>query len=273
MVMLKKMVAIPALLYPMSAPGATRILVPAYFDPTTSNGWSTMAASVTSQVPITAIMNPDNGPTSSAIAAYTSAISAMNTVGGSVVGYVYTNSGNRSLTTVESAVAAYKAQYPNLSGIFVDEMAITSSKLSYYQSLYSYIKSENSNWQVIGNPGTDTISSYLSPTPAADILVTFENGSGYTSYAPSTWQASYSASSFANVVYTVNTAATMEQYLSLSVTNRAGNVYFTDGTGSNPYSQLPSYWSSEVAAVSALNGPTPKGHLHCHGIWGLQRHW
>jgi hypothetical protein len=232
---------------------STQILVPAYFDPSSTAYWNTLTASVSAEVPITAIMNPDNGPTASVDSAYTAAIASFEAAGGKVVGYIYTTDGKRALSAAEKDVATYKSEYPNIDGIFVDEMATSNTKLSYYTSLYSYIKTENPNWQVIGNPGTNTLSTYLSAPPAADMLVTFENGSGYSSYSPSTWESSYNASSFANIVYGVSGAAAMQTDLSQAAIDHAGNVYFSDAAGSNPYDTLPTYWSQEVAAVQAQN--------------------
>jgi hypothetical protein len=267
---------ITLVLSPLSVRATTSILVPAYFDPSDSTGWTTLISSVSTQVPITAIMNPDNGPVKTVDSSYTSAISQFQSAGGMVVGYVYTSNGSRSISTVEKNIATYESEYPNINGIFLDEMANTSSELSYYKTLYTYIKSENSKWQVIGNPGTDTLSTYLSPTPAAaDELVTFENGSGYSTYTPPAWESSYNTSSFANIVYGVSGASAMESDLSLAATDHAGNIYFSDATGSNPYSALPSYWTQEVAAVRAINGPPLKGTytLAASGDYNTAANW
>jgi hypothetical protein len=241
---------------PLRSVAAVRLLVPAYFDPSTTTGWNTLISSVSPQVPITAIMNPNSGPVATVDPAYTSAITNFESAGGEVVAYIHTTNGSRSLSSVEKDVATYESEYPNIQGFFVDEMANTASKLNYYKNLYTYIKSQNSTLQVIGNPGTSTLSTYLSPTPAAaNELVTFENNTGYSTYTPSSWQSSYNASSFANIVYAVPDVATMQSDLSLAITDRAANVYFTDLSGTNPYASLPSYWSAETAAVSRINSP------------------
>lgn len=272
--MRKSAVAIVLLLPPLSVSASTTLLVPAYFDPSTNTGWSTLASSVSPSVPITAIMNPDNGPVATVDPTYTAAIASFQAAGGEVVGYVHTSYGTRSLASVEQNVATYESEYPNITGIFVDEMAITTAELTYYKSLYSYIKTENPSWQVIGNPGTNTLSTYLAPAPAAaDELVTFENGSGYSSYAPASWQSSYNPSSFANIVYSVPNAATMTTDLSLAPANNAGNVYFTDGSGTNPYSQLPSYWTQEVAAIAAANGPKAAYIATTSGDYNAAANW
>jgi hypothetical protein len=242
-------------LTPLPLAASTSLLVPAYFDPSSGNGWNTLISSVSSAVPITAIMNPNNGPVAKVDPAYTSDISAFEAAGGVVVGYVHTSYGARALSTVEGDISTYESEYPGIKGIFVDEMDNTSSNLSYYRKLYSYIKTVNSSWQVVGNPGQNTLASYLSPTPTANELVTFENGSGYTSYTPASWEGSYNTSNFANIVYAVPDAATMESYLSLAPANHAANVYFTDASGTNPYAGLPSYWTTEVAAIRAINSP------------------
>jgi hypothetical protein len=38
--------------------------------------------------------------------------------------------------------------------------------------------------------------------------------------------------------------------INLSKTRNAGYVYVTDGTGGNPYSTLPTYWSSEDSVIT-----------------------
>jgi Spherulation-specific family 4 len=140
--------------------GGVGILVPAYFYPGTGgpggvgNGWAAMAAAA-SEVPITAIFNPDSGPLPGpADPNYVTAMTNLENAGGKVVAYVYTDNGNTSISTVEGQISTYISQYGSLiNGFLLDGMLVTPSTLSYYQSLDSYIKGRDSSYTVIGNPG------------------------------------------------------------------------------------------------------------------------
>jgi PEP-CTERM motif len=69
------------------------------------------------------------------------------------------------------------------------------------------------------------------------------------------WFQSYPRDRFANVIYDVPTASDMLADLKKAVQLNAGYVYITDQTLPNPYSQLPSYWDQEVAAVASIPEP------------------
>jgi hypothetical protein len=238
------------------------ILVPAYFYPLANSGWTEMTAAA-AQVPVTAIVNPANGPGSTVDQNYFSAINALRTAGGDVVGYVYTNGGSRPLEAVESDVSKYAAFY-NIDGFFIDEMTITSSTLSYYQKLEEYIKGLSPSFEIIGNPGIPqphslTAANYLS---TADIFDIFEgpnvgsatSGFNYYPYGAS-WFERYPSARFSSIIYDVP-ASEMSAAVSRAVQLNAGNVYVTDNSGSNPYDELPSYWDQEISTLAALDAPS-----------------
>src|SRR5665213_2413064 len=157
-----------------AAPTAT-LLIPAYFYPKPSGDWDRMAIAAKS-VPITAILNPVSGLGASADPVYAAAVDKLESNGGKVIGYVHTSYGKRSLATVEAQVLAYHSFY-HLDGIFVDEMATDAADISYYSSLYSFIKNVDPSYEVIGNPGGKTIETYLT-APTADVLVDYEANQG-----------------------------------------------------------------------------------------------
>jgi hypothetical protein len=229
-----------------------RLLVPAYFDPTgdTLSDWTELTNAAAAGAPITVIMNPDSGPGNKAMADYTTAISAFQAAGGKIVGYVPTDYDADAASTVETQISDYHTWYPTINGIFLDEMAGdgTSSELSYYGGLYSYIKGLSSSLQVIGNPGENVAKGYAA---VADTLVTYENpNAGYAAQQSEHWTASEPASLFANIVYEVPNVATMQADLTEAESQNAGYVYFTDdGADGNPYNSLPSYFQAEVSAV------------------------
>jgi Spherulation-specific family 4 len=238
-----------------SAAGASKIeiVVPAYFYPSAGSDWNDLNAAA-SKIPITAIMNPFNGPGNSLDANYVAAVNSLRAAGGRVIGYVYTSYTSRPIQQVLSDIDRYDTWY-NVDGIFVDEMANTgpAERLNYYRDIYNHIKSIDPNWEVMGNPGTATIEQYLT-WPTADRLMVFENvGAAYPGYSPSNWNFSYNRSTFVHLVHTEASLADMLSHLDLAVQRNAGGIYVTDDVLPNPWNRLPTYWSALVDAVAATN--------------------
>jgi hypothetical protein len=260
--------------------GGIGVLVPAYFYPGTGgpggvgDGWAAMAAQA-GNVPITAIFNPNSGPLPGPPDSnYVNAMTNLENAGGTAIAYVFTNNGNAPLANVESEISTYLTQYGGLiKGFFLDGMYILPSTLSYYQSIYSFIKGQDSSFTVVGNPGNPflngvTPQQFLS---TADILNIFEGpnkapspgAAGFDAYPYGlNWFQSYPSNRFSNIVFDVPadagnpaTSSAMLADLSKAVQLNAGEVFFTDQTLPNPYAQLPSYWDQEVAAVASVPEP------------------
>jgi Spherulation-specific family 4 len=110
-----------------------------------------------------AIINPNSGPDPSGPdASYVTYMKKLANAGITMIGYVHSSYGNRSLSTVENEVDIYATKYGGMEGIFVDEASNSVSELSYYASLYKYIRSKSGYANVVINPGTSTDESYLS---------------------------------------------------------------------------------------------------------------
>jgi Spherulation-specific family 4/Dockerin type I domain len=229
------------------------IVVPAYFYPSAGSDWNDLNAAA-GKVPITAIMNPFNGPGNSLDGNYASAVNSLRAAGGRVIGYVYTSYNARPLQQVVADVNKYDTWY-NVDGIFVDEMANTgpAERLDYYRDIYNHVKSIDATWQVMGNPGTTTIEQYLT-WPTADRLMVFENvGTSYPSYAPSSWNFNYNQWDFVHLVHTEPSSANMLTDLQLAVQRNAGGIYVTDDVLANPWDRVPNYWTALVDAVATIN--------------------
>jgi hypothetical protein len=220
-------------------------------------------------------MNPNSGPSNAVNSDYTAAVNSFRSAGGKVIGYVSTQHGARDANAVLADVNSYKSFY-NIDGIFLDEMHNIPDTLSYYQSLRSGISSINASYTVFGNAGTSTLEAY---TSTADVLVTFENQTGYNSYIPDAWTANYSANRFAHLLYNVGTVADMQTNLALAASRNVGYIYITNDNNfnnlgvkdNNPWDTLPSYWKAEVAAVSAVPEPDSAWlFLVGLGLLGLQ---
>lgn len=263
-----------ASMVPSAHAAPMELLVPAYFYPGGNTYWSDMVTAAQSGVAVTAILNPGSGPGSSADPNYVSAVNALRAAGGKVIGYVPTIYGARSMAAVQADIAAYASFY-SVDGIFLDEMSNTTdaTTLDYYAGLYSDIKTAHPEYRVIGNPGADTDPAYLT-SPTADTLVTFERGgAAFASYTPPAWQSGFDASHFAAIIHTESGASQMQTDILKAQQQGFGLVYITDDifinpATDNPYDQLPSYWSQEVAAVHSVTVPEP-GALLLLGIGGV----
>ena len=135
---------------------------------------------------------------------------------------------------------------PLLTGIFIDEASTDCSLIpTYYQYLTDYIRNKtNLSLTIVYNPGSSSNECYLN---ISDILVTFEGDYDmYQSFTPEPWHLSNNATKFAHIIY--NTTQPNGQHLEIirkSKLNNAGNIYITNGTLPNPYSNLPGpyiYW-------------------------------
>jgi hypothetical protein len=244
--------------------GEIGLLVPAYFYPGTGgpggtgDGWAAMTAAA-AQVPVTAIFNPDSGPGPSADPNYVAAMTSLEHASGKVVAYVYTNDGNAPLATIEGEISTYISQYGKLiDGFFIDGMFVVPSTLFYYQSLDSYIKGLSSSYTVIGNPGQPFLngvppSNYLSTAKTFNI---FEGtNAGFTAFPYGlNWFQSYPSDDFSDIIYDTPLAA-LAGDIAKATGLGAGTVYITDGSGGDPYSQLPSYWPQEVADLRSVPEP------------------
>lgn len=232
---------------------ALEIVVPAYFYPSPGSDWGRMTAAV-SQAPITAIMNPGNGPGNNLDANYTAVTNAFTGAGGNLIGYVYSSYGARPLNQVLADIDRYAQWYP-IEGIFVDEFTNTADPvvLDYYNAIYEHVKGINPDWEVMGNPGATTVEAYLT-RPTADRLMVWENfGSTYPAHTPSAWNANYDSTRFVNLLHTLASGDTAASYVDLAVQRNVDGIYFTDDVLANPWDRLPTYWDQFVAKVAAVN--------------------
>ena len=70
------------------------------------------------------------------------------------------------------------------------------------------------------------------------------------------WFRRYPSDRFSNIIYDAPASALFAD-INKAVQLKAGHVYVTDLTGSNPYDQLPSYWDQEVSHIADL-APVPE---------------
>ena len=236
------------------APTTTpRFLWPAYKYPNVAdpaNAWSRAIATGAGQ---TFIVNPSNGPGTTVSPAYQAAIGAARTAKIGLLGYVWTDYGNRPQAAVRSDIDRWRNLY-GVTSIFLDEAASqlgtapgNTNLINYYRQLHSYIHA--SGGTVMLNPGVVPNQQYLT---VADTIVVFEGSAAtYGTAQFPQWTLAAANSKIAHIVY----AATATQEGALvhhAHTLGAGYICLTDDTLPNPYDSLPSYYLTERAQIGAL---------------------
>jgi len=224
-----------------AATSSTGIIVPLYSYPGSYWNQVIQAKNAHPSVPIIAVVNPNNGPGSSIDSTYVSSIQQLQSAGITVLGYVYTGYGSRSTSSAEADVLTYHNWY-NLSGIFFDEMSNAAGDESYYSTLTQYVKSHGMT-MTVGNPGTDTLSSYVG---TVDNLVIYENPGLPTTSDLAGWHTSYAKSNFSMIAFGVGLPT--QSYVT-STTSYVSYIYVTNDNLPNPYDTIPSYIGSLVAEL------------------------
>lgn len=219
------------------------MVIPCYENPSDTNAWN----SLTSGIPGYLILNPDSGPGPSKDSSWTQIVDKAQAVNTSVVGYVYTHYGNRILNDVESDIDKYYEWY-GVDGIFFDEASSQSNDISYYQTLYKYVKSKsssNTKNKVIINPGDVPTIGY--DNNCADIIVAFESSvNEYYKWNPLWTNSSSINVEISHMIYNIDTQLQMENVVNISRTRNAQYIFVCN---SDSYNSLPSYWDQQVKYI------------------------
>ncbi len=227
---------------------STRMLIPLYTDP--SAQWASVISANTYKN-IDVILNPSDGPGASIQSSYTNGIAQLRSAGVGSFGYVYTGYGTRPLATVKAEVDSWKNWY-SVDGIFFDEASNSSTNLSYYSDLQTYV-TDRAMTSIL-NPGTGTMEAYMS---VAATNVIYENDPPSPLSVP-TWAVNYPASKFGALQYAAN-AAQMRMFVASAKAQNIGYVFVTDDVLNNPWDKLPAYLAEEatlLAGNATVSTPT-----------------
>lgn len=260
----------------------TQMLLPLYIYP---NHWDAPnyvwddVATANNQVPITAIINPEDGPvppTHGNYADYVVGMNELNSTGTKMVGYVLTDYGAADINAVKAQVDLYVQHYSSwITGIFFDQVPSSAASLAYYQELYDYAHAQTGFDLVILNPGTGADEPYIAEW-AADTIGLFEgSNTEWTMYTPPEYMidsyhypgGSYahdSVSPFLGIIYDVPDVPTMEARFHDLMVARFHHVYITDDSGSNPFDTLPVYWQELVDHFVWRNQELCQSNIWCH---------
>ncbi len=227
----------------------SQIAIPSYFYP--GPLWD-QAISGAPNVGIL-IVNPDSGPGATVDPEYVTAVTNARAAGVQVIGYVYTSYGERGAAEVKADIETYKSWY-QVDGIFLDEVSDQAGLVPYYQDVANHIRSTQGGLVVL-NPGVYPDEGYMN---VGDVVVAFEDDySLYLNATVPSWASNYPSTRFWHLVYNAPDGTALEQATSLAGQRNAGYIYVTSDNLPNPWDELPSYWSTEVA--SACSSPTSPG--------------
>jgi len=219
-------------------------VIPAYIYP--GSAWNAFMTAASAAKTHSIIVNPNNGPGTAVDANYKTYIAKAQAAGVKVLGYVATTWGARSSSLVKADIDKWYSWY-KADGIFFDEGAVASTKVSYYQDITNYVKSKSTKNFVMINPGMYyQTSAYV---PIADSHMVWENAySAYSSFTMPSWVRNYPASKFCHVVHSTS-ASQMTNAINLAKQRNVGYLFVTDDVMVNPYDKMPSYWTTFVSAL------------------------
>ncbi len=228
-----------------SQPGCPpQTFVPAFFP--VGGDWSAMAQAPSP--PSTVILDLTSlGAGTAPEQGFRQAVAALQARGVLVLGYSSTAYATRPIDQVVTDVRHYAAWY-GVHDVFLDEVTADTAHLAYYQALNRAIRAVEPNATIWLNPGTYPARAYMS---LGDVVMAFEGPwSSYRYLRVPAWAFRYPASRFAFTVYDTP-AGDLAGGVWLARHRRGGFLYLTDGTGSNPYGNLPSYFGAEAARTPA----------------------
>jgi hypothetical protein len=227
--------------------GPMKVLVPLYMDPDSS--WDRVAA-VASRIPVTVIVNPNNGPGTSPSADYMEGIMRLHEAGVTVLGYVYTCYGARSADKIQAEIDLYKSF--GIDGIFFDEVSNEPKDLEYYRVLGDYVRSSYRAGSVFLNPGTNTDEGYINSSIGDTTSIFDDLWTRWLGYEPNDYIGLYDNDRFASLVYAAPNVLAMRSSIDLALSRRIGYFYVTDQEPPNPWSELPAFWDEEVDYVERM---------------------
>ena len=203
-------------------------------------------------VEIVAIVNPSNGHFTEKNSNYTKGIQDLITADIKVVGYVYTQYGNRATQEVVDDLEAWSSFYKEegVSGIFFDETSTDANLLSHYSNLSSEARSRGLEY-VILNPGITTDQSYVD-SGIADLIVSYENpNEALLSTPPATYNTPSASTELSLLIYEMAND-NVDDLIAFAREHKFSYIYFTeDGTDGNPWDSVSQYFEAEV--TKALN--------------------
>jgi hypothetical protein len=226
---------------PVVGSSSAGTIVPLYTSPSDPS-WSAIitAANAHPTVHVVAIVNPNTGPGSAPSDSYTTGIAALQAAHIVVIGYVGTNYGGNSVSSVEAKIDSWKSFYPTLQGIFFDEQSHDTGEITYYRTISQYAKSKGLSYTV-GNPGAAVPTAYVG---ALDTMLVYESA-GLPAMTELSPYSSYPTANFGVIPYATSFDATFVK----NARKYVEYIYLQTDNLPNPWNSLTPYFAQLLAAL------------------------
>ncbi len=235
----------------------TGVIVPLYSYP--GSVWTSLISDHNSysSVPITAVINPGSSacgaPNPCPDPNYESGISSLTSAGITVIGYVYTAYGHMSLSNVEGNITEYANWYKpdGLSGILFDSLGVggTGGNETYYTTLKNFAASDGLTLTV-GGAGNAVPSGFIG---ILNFYVIYESSTLPSTSTLAANTGGYASSNFAMIAYGISSSSVTQSYVT-SASSYVAWMYITDATLPNPYTVLPTYFSTLLSYLGPASG-------------------
>lgn len=228
------------------------LLIPMYSGPDSAPiAWRDIQA-MDRRIPISVIVNPNNGPGRHIYKDYLKIIRQINKSGNNTLGYIPTKNGKVPIRTVRHDLSEYFHKY-HVNGIFLDEMTTNGShkNLRYYGKIVKIAWKIHPGVKIFANPGT-TFSKKFLMTGIQTFVEQESSENALLLAKPARWTYALPPQTFAEISYKTPKQSFNKVFNVLSKRNLSW-IYVTDGSGGNPYSRLPTYWKMEVHRVERFN--------------------
>ncbi|MDG6926532.1 MAG: hypothetical protein JRN09_08255 [Nitrososphaerota archaeon] len=224
-------------------------------------------------VPMIVVLNPDGGPGYWADPTIAGEVKSMQMAGIVVIGYVPTGWASATISSLEAEMLAYHSWY-GVNGTYLDQMPNWNYNSpagtwyyggpdgefipSYFATLNQYDQSIGMT-EVLANSGADVPSDFIG---SVNVIGTFENAylpslsltAGWDSIAGvGAWHTGYTKSNFMFFSYAV---PSLDPAYLLAVSGYVGYLYITNGTGTQPYTQLSPYLDQMASLLASTNPAT-----------------
>jgi len=234
------------------------IYIPLYEYPELENPgsvWSTLirVKGEHPTVPFAATINPSSGPGFWQDPSYASGTSALRSAGIEyVLGYIHTDyarqTAGATLSDIKGSIDRYRAWYPDVNGIMLDEMNSSSGQVGFYKEIASYARSQGIEF-IIANPGTRADREYIG---LFDNIMIYEQVvlPSVSQLQENTYFPEYPAENFS---FAVRNVSYLDPAYVAEAIQQVGFLYITNDVESpadtNPYNTLPPYFGNLVAML------------------------
>lgn len=232
---------------PAACSHATGVYVPLYIYPSEGAGMGEYERLIRAKlahpgVPVVAAINPSSGAGTAKDANYDMAAGMLRGADITVLGYVYTSWGRRSIGEAASEIGRYASWY-HVDGIMIDEFSTDISMAGYYRKLRLHARSLGMTF-VMGNPGTDIPPQYVGT--AADNFIIYENAGLPDSKWLGGWHAGHDKKNWSCCSYGVDE---LDEKTIRGASKHLGLLYVTDDGLPNPYDSLSRHLEKMMAVL------------------------